>query len=256
MDVTISGAKRRCLAATLGAGARAFAICDGFGTVDGLRVEEAALRQLHNTLAGKARGPRFAHQLQRPKAMTSLLVSAFARVNTQLYLRSASHDDYVTCGASLTLILLAGERAYLAHLGNTAAYLSRGGYMISLTKDDTCTFDLPVGRAIAVSAHPPILTRALGSSPHVELSVCSFRISSDDSLVLSSKRLAGFEDRRALSAWLLHGQQPVEFGDRTLAIIPVSFAHEVENEPSRFPRISLRQIIAGITFGLGLLLLP
>jgi serine/threonine protein phosphatase PrpC len=102
------------MTASLSAGARAFAVCDGFGTVDGVRIEEAALRQLLSLLQSKARSPRFVQQFARPKAVTSMLVSIFSRLNSQLYLRGASHDDYVTCGASLTLALIFRERAYLA----------------------------------------------------------------------------------------------------------------------------------------------
>lgn|GEM_PF-1837439 len=255
MELTISGERRRCMAQSLSAGVRAFAVCDGFGAVDGLRVEETALAQLHAALLTKSRNPRFAAQLERPKVVTQLLISLISRINTQLYLRSASHEDYVTCGASLTLVLLADERAYLAHLGNTAAYLSRGGYMISLTKDDSCTFDVPVGRAVAVSAHPPILTRALGSAPHVELSVCSFRVSTGDTIVLSNKRLAGFEDRRALSAWLLHGQLPMEFADRTMAVIPVTTTTRADAGIAQLPWLTIGQIVAGAVFALGILLI-
>jgi protein phosphatase len=244
------------MAETLSAGVRAFAVCDGFGSIDGLPIEEAALAHLHAGLLARSRNPRFTAQLERPKVLTQMLISLFSRLNTQLYLRSASHEDYVTCGASLTLVLLAGERAYLAHLGNTAAYLSRGGYMISLTKDDSCTFDVPVGRAVAVSAHPPILTRSLGSAPHVELSVCSFRVSADDAIVLSNKRLAGFEDRRALSAWLLHGQTPMEFGDRTMAVIPVaSVDRSVAARISHLAPVTLGQVVAGVVFALSILLI-
>lgn len=256
MELTISGERRRCMAETLALGVRAFAVCDGFGSVDGVRIEEAALAQLRAALLAKSRNPRFTAQLERPKVITQVLISLFSRVNSQLYLRSASHEDYVTCGASLTLILLAGQRAYLAHLGNTAAYLSRGGYMISLTKDDSCTFDVPVGRAVAVSAHPPILTRSLGSAPHVELSVCSFRVSADDAIVLSNKRLAGFEDRRALSAWLLKGEAPMEFGDRTIAVMPVAFVdRSVATRISHLAPVTFGQIVAGVFFALGILLI-
>ena len=252
MELTVTGERRRCMGATLASGARAFAVCDGFGAVDGMPIEEAALRQLQHLLQGKSRAARFGQQLQRPKAVTSMLVSLFARVNNQLYVRGASHDDYVTCGASMTMVLLAGERAYLAHLGNTAAYLSRGGYMISLTKDDSCVFDVPVGRAVAVSAHPPVLTRALGAAPNVELSVCSFRIAGDDAIVLASKRLAGFEDRRALSAWLLRGEHRAEFADRTIAVIP---AYAAQMPGASVTHAVWAQVAAGVAFLLGLLLI-
>lgn len=252
MELTVTGERRRCMGATLASGARAFAVCDGFGSVDGVRIEEAALRELQGLLQRKSRAARFGQQLQRPKAVTSMLVSIFARVNNQLYVRGASNDDYVTCGASLTLVLLAGERAYLAHLGNTAAYLSRSGYMIALTKDDSCAFDVPVGRAVAVSAHPPVLTRALGAAPNVELSVCSFRVAGDDAIVLASKRLAGFEDRRALSAWLLRGEHRAEFAERTIAVIPAS----APLPPVPYARpVPWPQIAAGAAFVLGLLLI-
>ena len=253
--MTISGQRRRCLGMALGSGTRAFAICEGFGTIGGIAIEDAALQQLHSILLAKARSPRFAQQLERPKAMTNLLVATISKLNTYLHQRSASHDDYVTCGASLTLVLLAGRRAYLAHLGNTAAYLSRGGYMISLTKDDSCTFDVPVGRAVAVSAHPPILTRALASAPHVELSVCSFRVGSDDAIVLSSKRLAGFEDRRALSAWLLHGRQPLDCADRTMAAIPVLASDDAVEPAHGYPHIRWQQVAAAVAFFAGLMLI-
>ena len=254
VELTVSGERRRSLALALGVQARAFAVCDGFGTVEGSRIEEVALRYLRDALSQRARGPRFGYHLSRPKAMSSLLISVFSRINTELYVRSASHDDYVTAGASLTLVVLAGERAFLAHVGNTAAYLSRGGYMIALTKDDACAFDAPVGRAVAVSAHPPVLTRALGSAPSVELSVCSFRVSPTDALVLSNKRLAGFEDRRALSAWLLRGQPPFDLADRTIAVIPVQSEPAACVAPeSRAPHVL--PALAGLAVGIWLFLL-
>ncbi|GAC1658977.1 MAG: hypothetical protein NVS9B12_11690 [Vulcanimicrobiaceae bacterium] len=255
MQLTISGERRRCVAETLGSGVRLFAVSDGFGTLDGVRIEEAALMHLHSVLAAKSRSPRFARQLDRPKIITQMLVSVFSRLNSQLYSRSASNDDYVTCGASVTLVLLAGQRAYLAHLGNTAAYLSRGGYVIALTKDDSCTFDIPVGRAVAVSAHPPVLTRALGAAPHLELSVCSFRVCENDALVLSSKRLAGFDDRKTLSGWLLRGHAPGELGDRTIAVVPVSVPPVRQVLLERDLRASIPKVLAGVLFALGLLLI-
>lgn len=250
MQITISGETRRCFTSVLGTGVRAFAVCDGFGSIGGMRVEEAALASLRDVLAARARSPRFAFQLERPKAMSSLLVSVVSRVNSELYARSASHDDYVTAGASLTLVVLCADRAYLAHMGNTAAYLSRGGYMISLTKDDSWLFDAPAGRAVAVSAHPPVLTRALGIAPTIELSVCSFRVSSDDSLVLSNRRLSGFEDRRALSAWILHGAQPFDLLDRTVAVVPIAWPEETAGSQARTLRGRLGPILAGVAAAL------
>lgn len=216
MQLTINGQRRRYLQLMLGGGARAFAVCNGFGAIDGHPIEEVALRELHGTLLRRSRGARFKSQLARPKAMAGLLISVLSRLNAYLHGRSAAHEDYVTSGASLTLVILSEERAYLAHVGTTAAYLVRSGYVVGLTKDDSCAFDTVGGKRI--------LTRALGIGLQMQLSVCSFRVLTGDTLVLASKRLAGFAERRALAAWILRGDGAGAFGDHTVAAIPIWFA--------------------------------
>jgi len=236
----------------LGAHARAVAVCDGFGSIDGIGIGQVALKTLAEALHRRSRSARFAAQVAHPRAMSALLVSSVARVNAHLYARSASHEDYVTGGASLTLLVLAGQRAYLAHLGTTAAYLSRAGYMVALTKDDTCEFEPASGGSVAVRARPPILTRALGVAPHVELSVCSFRVSASDTVVLTTKRLTDLEDRRALSEWLLHAQSPQHLCDRTIALVPaMSGVRALEV----CTLVHLDRIAVGVLFALGLLLI-
>ncbi|PZR56963.1 MAG: hypothetical protein DLM50_07295 [Candidatus Meridianibacter frigidus] len=230
------------------------AMCDGFGTVDGEPIAQTTLRALHSAMGARARGARFSNTLSRPKSVASMLISTLAGVNAYLYRRSASHDDYVTCGASMSVILLVGNRAYLAHVGNTAAYLSRSGYMISLTKDDSFVFDVPTGGAVAVSAHPPVLMRALGTAPQVELSVCNFRVAGDDAVVLSNKRFSGFEDRRALSGWMLHGRPPVDLGDRTVLVSRPGPAVQ-DNTAGSIRALGARPLGAGIIMFLLFMLL-
>jgi hypothetical protein len=79
----------------------------------------------------------------------------------------------------------------LAHVGSTAAYLSRDGYVVSLTKNDTFEGD-----------GLPVLTRAVGVAPTVEVAVCSFSLNEGDALVLSGRRLREAEERRRLSECL------------------------------------------------------
>ena len=78
-------------------------------------------------------------QRARARTVAAMLGGVIARVNDELHARSASHEDYVTAGASLTAVLLLRERAYLAHVGSTAAYLARGGSVTALTKASTTT---------------------------------------------------------------------------------------------------------------------
>ena len=213
----MSGDRSRGFSLSLGVQTHALAVCDGFGAVDGITIAEAALARLHGALRQRARSARFMHQLDRPKSAATALTSLLYRLNRDIYARSASHEDYVTCGASLTLAIIHRERTYVAHIGNSAAYLSRGGYVIALTTDDAVSFEPPSRRGVAVTANPPLLTRALGTAPQLEASVCSFRLNPDDALVLATKRMGGLDDRRTLSQWLLHGRVPSET-ERTLVV--------------------------------------
>jgi len=221
MPLTITGHRRRYLQLALGSHANAFAVCNGFGSVDGMPVEEAALRELQTTLQRRSRGARFAYQIAKPKAMAAFLIAVVSHLNAYLFKRSAAYEDYVTSGASLTLILVCKDRAYLAHVGTTAAYVVRSGYVVALTKDDSWAFD---------DDQPArILTRALGIGSQMQMSVCSFRVAGGDTLVLASKRLAGIEDRRALARWIMHGDGTgvlslSKGNEHTVAAVPIRIA--------------------------------
>ena len=246
MQLTISGQRRRYLQITLGSHAKAFAVCSGFGTIDGQSVEEATLRELQMTLQRRSRGARFGYQIAKPKAMAAFLIAVVSHLNAYLFKRSAAHEDYVTSGASLTLILLCKERAYIAHVGTTAAYVVRSGYVVALTKDDSCSLD----------ADQParILTRALGIGSQMQMSVCSFRVAGGDTLVLASKRLAGAHDRRRLAKWIVSGEGRGAFADHTIAAVPIRVDQVTRAAATRTRRPPLWYLMVAVLLSLLLIL--
>ena len=232
MDVAISGDRALCLTQQLAPGMYLFAVANGFGTVEGQPVARAVLASLRNEFEHRSRGDRLRRAEQRGKGITSSLRSAFARVNEDMHARTASHEDYVTAGCSVTGVLLIKERAYLAHVGSTAAYLARDGYVVSLTKND----------AFEMSALP-ILTRALVSAPTVEVAVCNFSLNEGDALVLAGRRLHEADERRRLAESLVHGTQAAP-GDQLLV---VRYAPSAEPEVPDAPRShTLTTVFTGI----------
>ena len=182
MDVAISGDRSSCLTQELSPGAFLFAVAHGFGRIDGQPVAPMVLTRLRSEFEHRTRGRRLRRALARPKGVTGMLISAFNRINEDVHARSASHEDYITAGCSVTAALLLGDRAYLSHVGSTAAYLARDGYVVSLTKTDA--FE---------SAGLPVLTRAIGTASALEMAICSFSLSAGDSLLLSGRRLSAEE---------------------------------------------------------------
>lgn len=195
MDVAISGDRGSCLTAELGIGTYLFAVAHGFGEVEGQPIAPAVLARLREDFEHRARGDRLRRTQRRSRGIPAMLSGAFERVNDEVHARTASHEDYVTAGCSLTGVVLLDDRAYLAHVGSTAAYLARDGYVVSLTKNDT--FE---GEGL------PVLTRAVGVAPTVEVAVCSFSMNEGDALVLSGRRLRETEERRRISDCLIAAQ--------------------------------------------------
>jgi serine/threonine protein phosphatase PrpC len=149
-----------------------FAVATGFGRIDGEAAAPLALGRLRREFDRRARSGR-------------ALKNAVARVNLELHARSASHEDYVTAGASMTAVLLIAERAYLAHIGSTAGYLVRGGSVIALTKNEA--FDGEPGL--------PVLMRALGLTRTLDLAISAFALVPGDALVLTERPLPASAER-------------------------------------------------------------
>lgn len=179
MDVAIRGDRSSCLTLHIGAGAYVFAVAHGFGRIDGEPVAPVVLARLRAEFERRARGKRLLRARTRAKGISSLFASAFDSVNQYVHSRSASHEDYVTAGCSLTAALVLGDRAYLSHVGSTAAYLERDGYVVALTKDESFSGE-----------NVPVLTRAFGADSSIEAVFCTFSLSEGDTLVIAGQRLS------------------------------------------------------------------
>lgn len=235
MDVAISGDRACCLTQELGHDTYLFAVASGFGAVEGQPAAPALLARLRLEFERRSRHGKLRRSEQRAKGITTSMLSAFARVNEELHVRTASHEDYVTAGCSLTGVLLIEDRAYLAHVGSTAAYLARDGYVVALTKNDA--FEL---------SSRPILTRALIAAPRVDVAVCSFALNEGDALVLAGKRLREADEPRDLAHSLLTGLQSDSSGDHDqLLVVRYARAGHTQVEEA-VESHNVRQVITGV----------
>jgi serine/threonine protein phosphatase PrpC len=160
-------------------GAYLFAVAHGFGRLQGEAIAPVVLARLRQEFERRARGNGLLRAQARPKGLSGVFAAVLNHVNDHVRSRSASHDDYITAGCSLTAALVMGDRAYLSHVGSTAAYLARDGYVVALTKHDAFESD-----------GIPVLTRALGADSSLDAAFCTFSLSEGDSLVLSGRRLS------------------------------------------------------------------
>lgn len=189
MDVAIRGDRASCLTLQLGPHAWLFAVARGFGSIDGLPSAPATLARLRAECERRLRGERFRRAVERPQAAGTAILGVLSRVNGDLFAMSAANDDSVIAACSLSATLVVRGRAYVIHAGGTAAYLAHNGDVASLTDDDALE-----------DAQYRILSRALGSTSALDVSVSSVGVEPGDVMILLGHRVRGDVDRRALIA--------------------------------------------------------
>lgn len=207
MNVAITGDRSTCLAHEVTPGAYVVAIARGFGTFDGRPASGAALAHLRGELHRRLRGSRLERAHRRPRGVLRVLAAGYGRVNSEIHAGSASNDDYVTAGTSLTAAVVTAGYTYLAHTGTTAAYLLRGGSVVALTKDDA--IDTPAGR---------VLTRAIGTAASVNVALSSFTLNDGDALILACRRYTPQEEREC--RWERDNALIVRYTEEQPAAVP------------------------------------
>lgn len=171
-----------------------FAVADGMG---GHRAGAVASRLAVETIAAGAAGLRDAADL-----------AALVRLANMTVLEQASrNDDEAGMGTTLTAALIREGRAYLAHVGDSRAYLYRDGQLSRLTDDHSL-----VGEMVRLGAlsdeearrHPSrnVLTRALGTSPEVDIDLREADLQAGDVLLLCTDGLFGLLTDAELAAAL------------------------------------------------------
>ncbi|WP_433300171.1 MerR family transcriptional regulator [Actinoplanes sp. CA-030573] len=137
-------------------------------------------------------------------------------------------DLRATSGVTtLTALVRRGTQLALIHIGDSRAYLLRGGELTQLTQDHTWVRDqVDHGKLTPAeaAAHPQraLLTRALGAGPQpVEADLALRTALPGDRYLLCSDGLSASAPRDALLAALSSGAAPDETADRLVAL-----AHE------------------------------
>jgi protein phosphatase len=167
-------------------------VADGFGMVGrAVPVAAIALSLVRDFLRYRLRSSAPARAVS-VEMLRQLLLGALAHANARLFALSGSNDDFVASGASLTAVLVAGHRAFVAHVGDGRAYLQRRGRFEALTVDDEIAVESASSGKTAVPSKPKtrnLLWRTLGTQTKLEASVAHLELFAGDELVLCTDGL-------------------------------------------------------------------
>jgi serine/threonine protein phosphatase PrpC len=144
--------------------------------------------------------------------------------NTDIYRRSRDDRRLAKMGATGVLALVQGHRAWIAHAGDSRAYLWRNGRLERLTRDHTLVqrmVDHQILDEEEARHHPDanVVTRGFGQSPEVELEVASpLELQEGDRLLLCSDGLSGYVDDDAIAQALAAGGEAQAIADALIAL--------------------------------------
>jgi len=158
-----------------------FAIADGMGGYEHGRVASLlALESFSSTLAAAENGNSIPKVLQRGVEIANLRVY-----------QKAQQMGPSRMGTTLTAAYVLGEMLYLAHVGDSRAYLIREGRSVCLTADHTTVGEMVRSKLISpdklrTHAQRSMLTKSVGTGLFVQPDIAQQRLREDDRLVLCS----------------------------------------------------------------------
>src|SRR5262245_57925609 len=139
-------------------------VADGMG---GSRAGEVASRLAVETVMRHYREARGEDALED-------LHHAVEEANRIVHRESAAHPEMSGMGTTCTAVVLRGADAYIAHVGDSRAYLVRDGAIRQLTRDHSLVAQLVRDGQLTpeqarVDPRRNVVTRSVGVGPHVEI---------------------------------------------------------------------------------------
>ena len=189
-----------------------FVVCDGMGGCNAGEVaSQLALEMIQKHIAEASENPDLpmvGPYDPRYSAGTNRLASAARLANETVYRSGQSWVDYEGMGTTVVSALLNEGVMSIAHVGDSRLYLVRGGDLIPVTRDHSLVAE-QVRRGLLTeeeaerSAQRNIITRALGTSETVEVTLNEVNLIQGDALLLCSDGLTrGVTSSQILAAIL------------------------------------------------------
>jgi protein phosphatase len=170
-----------------------FMVADGMGgaaagEIASAMAIEAVLRELSDALA-----------IAEPPSDDSFATAikrATSTANSEIHGFALEHPEFRGMGTTATVAGVLGDTVYLAQVGDSRAYLVRGGVAAQITKDQSLMQKLVEAGELTPeeaeqSERRNIILQALGPEPNIKVDLTAQQLRRGDVLVLCSDGLSG-----------------------------------------------------------------
>ena len=206
-------------------------------------------RQAENSRAT----PIFGEPSPEISERTNRLASAIHLANRKVFETAAANPEQQGMGATIVAAWIEGQRLSLAHVGDSRAYLLRSGSLDQLTADHSLVAEkVRVGiltpQEADASEMQSVLTRAVGTTPTVQIDTDEQMLLAGDFVVLCSDGLTRMVTDPEIASTLLTSGSAQEAADHLIDLanenggvdnISVIVLHVVQKSGGLFRRWKL-----------------
>lgn len=165
-------------------------VCDGMGGANGGSVASStAVQEIADNLKS--------HYMSgmSGNAIREMLGRAIQAANIKVYIEAQEDLSLRGMGTTVVAVIVSGNTAYIAHAGDSRAYLLAGSAVRQLTTDHSVVqVMVDRGELTADEArhHPRknLITRALGVKPKLDIDYCECPFTSGDIILMCSDGLS------------------------------------------------------------------
>ncbi|MBQ6232374.1 MAG: Stp1/IreP family PP2C-type Ser/Thr phosphatase [Clostridia bacterium] len=161
-----------------------------YGVADGMG------GHLAGDIASRMTGELLTEALKGLQPRTDTLTQCISDINAQVFSRQLTDETLRGMGTTLTVMWEGPESVFLAHIGDSRAYLLRNGDFRQITRDHSMVAELVregllTEEEAAVHPYRHMITRAVGTDPAVEADVEAVDKVPGDRWLLCSDGLSG-----------------------------------------------------------------
>ena len=188
-------------------------VCDGMGGAAGGNIASAlAVKVISDKITSCF------NEKMREASIKNLLDSAITAANIEVYDMAYSRPELTGMGTTVVCAILREGEAFIAHAGDSRAYIAGKDSVTQITTDHSYVQDLVAKGKITASEaehHPNknYITRAVGIDKRIEIDFDQIDLSDDDILILCSDGLSNYVSADEIHEEISDGQY-YAFADR------------------------------------------
>ncbi len=188
-------------------------VCDGMGGAAGGNIaSELAVKVISEKINACYR------EKMRDSSIKNMLDSALTAANIEVYDFADAQPKLRGMGTTVVCAIVRDNQAYIAHAGDSRAYIFNNGSVHQITTDHSLVQDLVNRGKLTVEEaenHPNknLITRAVGVDKEIDIDFCQVDLDDEDTLLLCTDGLSNYVSNDEMIELMSDGKH-YAFADR------------------------------------------